>query len=97
MTAFGVPEVELGAHTFLITIHKIRPIPLKESKMTHKNKQSSLSLGGGGVLNKGIVTTWAAKANCWRHDGASLVAFIVLRLRKGTGGSQRRLPVGDCA
>ena len=48
----------------------------QRTKQTHKNKQSSFSLGGGGVLKIGISTGCEANANCWKQDGPSVVASI---------------------
>jgi len=63
----------------------------------YKNKQSSFSLAGGGVLKSGMLTDWRASGNCCKHDGPSALASTILPLKKATGGFQRLLPVGDCA
>jgi hypothetical protein len=58
---------------------------------THKNKQFSFSLGGGGVLKIGITTDGGAGAdgNCCKQDGPSLLASTVLALTRATGGFHR--------
>ncbi|KAF8584344.1 hypothetical protein K439DRAFT_1616765 [Ramaria rubella] len=68
---------------------------------THKKRRSLLSpAGGAGVLKTRSNKARVAGANCWIQGLSAVVSWIASEPesgRNGTGGSQRRSPVGGWA